>query len=307
MGEAAVVSFAAQVVVPAAAVLLLFSLGLTLDRSELVRLVKRPRGLAIGLLARWVVVPGVAVLLCLLDHPAPSTALGLLLVASCPLATPAPALVRAAAGDTSLAVALTAATNLASAITLPLLLSVGAALLGIQGRVEASALGGMALRVGALVIVPTVLGMGLRRARPGLAAWVEPRVTPFAAALLLPIVGLVLFSARESLGPSLAESGGLALGLNLVSLGVTVLLARGARLSRGETAAVLLGAGLFNFGLDVFVSLTLLGDVRILLPGIAYGALMWASAAGIVGWGRRSRPLYPVQSDAEPGRQARIG
>ena len=82
---------AVQVVVPAAAVLMLFALGLTLDGAQLARLFQQPRALLIGLACRWLVVPGLAVALCLLDRPAPHIALGLLLVASCPPATPAPA------------------------------------------------------------------------------------------------------------------------------------------------------------------------------------------------------------------------
>src|SRR5215470_11979625 len=125
-----------QVVVPAGAALMLLALGLTLDPAQLVRLLETPRPLLIGLASRWVLVPGLAVAICLLDTPPPPIALGLLLVASCPVATPGPALVRAGDGDTALAIALTATTNLASAVALPVLFSVGALLVGSDGRVE---------------------------------------------------------------------------------------------------------------------------------------------------------------------------
>lgn len=72
-------------VVPAAAALLLLALGLTLDVSQLGRLVARPRPLLLGLVAGWLVVPAAAVVLCRLAHPAPATALGVLLLACCPL------------------------------------------------------------------------------------------------------------------------------------------------------------------------------------------------------------------------------
>lgn|GEM_PF-6893886 len=281
---------ATQVVVPAAALLLLFALGLTLDLSHLGRLVQRPRPLLLGLLARWLVVPATAVALCRLAHPAPATALGILLLACCPLATPVPALVRAAGGDTALGVALTAVTNLSSAVTLPVLLSATTTLAGVRGRVESAALLSVALRVGALVVVPTVLGMLLRRSRPELARWAEPRVTPVALVLLVPIVGLVLVSARESLVPSLLESGGLAVALNVLSLGGTAVVLRLARLTAAEAVPILLGSVLFNFGVDAFVSLTLLRDPRVLLPGIACGLMMWLSGAAVVALARRARP-----------------
>lgn len=294
---------AVQVVVPAAAVLMLFALGLTLDGEQLSRLLQQPRGLLIGLASRWLLVPSLAVAICLLDRPAAPIALGLLLVASCPPATPAPALVRAGGGDTALGIALTATTNLASAVMLPLLLSVGSVLVGIEGRVDPASLARVALRIGALVIVPTLLGMALRRGRPALARRLEPRVTPFALVLLVPIIVLVLVSSREVVVPSLIESGAVAIQLNLLALVGAALLARIGRLPSGETLAVVVNASLFNFGLGAFVSLTLLGDPRVFVPGISYGALMWLTAAPVAAWARRAA----LRRRAGPVGQGAIG
>jgi bile acid:Na+ symporter, BASS family len=294
---------AVQVVVPAAAVLMLFALGLTLDGAALARLLQQPRGLLVGLASRWVLVPFLAVAICLVDRPSAPIALGLLLVASCPPATPAPALVRAGGGDTALGIALTATTNLASAVVLPLLLSVGSVLVGIEGRVDPASLARVALRIGALVIVPTLLGMALRRGRPALARRLEPRVTPFALVLLVPIIVLVLVSSRAVVVPSLVESGTLALELNLAALVGAALLARIGRLPPGETLAVVVNSSLFNFGLGAFVSLTLLGDPRVFVPAISYGALMWLTAAPVAAWTRRAAG----RRRGEPAGQGAVG
>ncbi|HEY1335053.1 MAG TPA: bile acid:sodium symporter [Myxococcaceae bacterium] len=245
--------------------------------------------------------PGLAVAICRLDAPASPIALGLLLVAACPPATPAPALVRIGGGDTALGIALTAATNLSSAVMLPLLLALGSLLVGIDGRVQPSSLARVVLRIGALVIVPTLLGMALRRARPALARQLEPRVTPFALVLLVPTIVLVVVSSRELVIPALVESGALALELNVLALVGASLVARLARLDPGETLAVVVGSGLFNFGLGAFVSLTLLGDPRVFVPGVAYGALMWLTAAGMTAWTRRvALRRAPVSASPSP-------
>src|SRR5262249_43020724 len=155
------------------------------------------------------------------------------------------------------AIALTATTNLASAVVLPLLVSVGSVLVGIDGRIDPASLTRVVLRIGALVVVPTLLGMALRQVRPALGRRLEPKVTPFAMVLLVPIVVLVLVSSREVVVPSLVESGALALQLNLLSLAGAAILARLGGLAPGETLAVAATSGLFNFGLGTFVSLTL--------------------------------------------------
>ena len=281
---------ATQAVVPAAAALMLLALGMTLDSAHLGRLVERPRALALGLLVRWFVGPAIALGLCALARPPEPVALGLLLVACCPLGTPVPAMVRACRGDVPLALLLTALTNLASPVVLPGLLSVGSILLGLEGTVRPGALGSTALRIGTVVLVPTALGMAIRRRRPALARRIEPKVTPFAVVMIALIVAMLLVTSREHVVTSLVRSGALALGMNLLAIGLAALLGLGARLEREERVSLLLGAGLFNFGLHAFVSLTLLKDERVLMPAIAYGILMWASATGVAAWARRSSP-----------------
>ncbi len=280
-------SLAGLVIAPVAAALILFALGLTLEPAALRRLATNPRLLLVGLAARLLVGPLVAVALCLAFRPPPLTALGLLLVAACPFGTPTAALTRAAGGDTALALALTAVTNLASGVTLPLLLLGGTHLAGVGAHLALPGLGGQGLVLGALVAAPTLLGMALRRARPALAARLEPRVTPLVLLLLLPVVAVLLFSVRERLGPSLAAAGGLALALNLGSMGLAALLALVARIDAAEGVVVVLGAGLYNFGLASFVSLTLLSEPQVFLPGIAYGLVMLGSAAAVASWAAR--------------------
>ena len=276
-----------QVVVPIAAAAILFLLGLSVDISDFRRLAQRPAPLIIGLLARLVLVPALAVGLCILREPAPTTALGLLLVAACPLSTPTAALVQVAYGDKTVALTLTAVTSLASAVTLPLLLDGTAHMLGVQAAVSLPAVGPAAVRVGLVATVPVLAGMVLRRARPLLAAWVEPRVTPLALVVLIAVVGAAIYTSKESILPSLAEAGGLALALNVLATALAWQLGRLAGLDWRERVSVALAAGLYNFGLAAFVSLSVFRDTRILLPGIAYGLLMWGSAAVVAAVGRR--------------------
>ena len=66
---------------------------------------------------------------------------------------------------------------------------------------------------------------------------------------------------------------------------------------------MVVNASLFNFGLGAFVSLTLLGDPRVFVPGISYGALMWLTAAPVAAWARRAA----LRRRAGPVGQGAIG
>lgn len=272
----------------AAAAAILFTLGLTLEPGAAGRLAARPRVLWVGLLARLAAGAAVALALVLALRPPPPLALGLLLVAACPAATPTAALVRAARGDTAAALALTALTNLASAVTLPALLGAGARLAGLGPGAAWAGFGEAALRVGALATGPTLLGLLVRHRWPAMSARLARRATPLLLALLAAGVGAALHGVRDRLPAALAEAGALALALNLAAVGLAALLARAARLRAPEAVAVVLAAGLHNFALGAFVAVSLLGEPLALLPGVAHGLLMWGSAAGVVAWGRRA-------------------
>lgn len=297
-------AFAIQVVIPLAAALMLLALGLTLDLAQILRLAEQPRALVLGLLVRWILGPAIAVGVCLLVHPPGPTALGLVLVGCCPLGTPVPAVVRAARGDVALGLALTAATNLASPVLLPLLLAAGSLVLGLEQSVRPGALGSTALRIAAVVMVPTVLGMAMRRSWPGFARAIEPKVTPFALVMIAAIVAGLLLTSREHVVASLVQSGAIALTMNVLALGVAMLLGRVARVAPAEQVAVVLAAGLFNFGLHAFVSLTLLRDARVLLPAVAYGILMWVTATGVAVRARRRGSGEPEVLASRTGQAA---
>ncbi len=277
---------AVQLVVPAATVIALFTLGLTLDVGSLTSVLTRPAGLLLGLAVAWLLLPCAAVAMCLAVRPAPPIALGTLVIAACPVATPAALFARVGDGDAMLALALTVVTSLASAVTLPLAVAIGASLVGGDAATGLH-VGRAVAGITAVATLPTAAGMALRRARPALAAAIEPRVTPFLLALLLVVFVAAVASQRASILPSLADAGLLALGLNLAAVGTAWPLARVARLPPPQAVAVALGAGLRNFALAAFVALTLLGDPSLLAPAIAYALLMWPSAVVVAGHGRR--------------------
>ena len=67
--------------------LILFGMGLTLTTEDFKRIAKRPIPVVLGTVAHYVIMPGLAWLLCMIFHLKGATAAGVILVGSCPSGT----------------------------------------------------------------------------------------------------------------------------------------------------------------------------------------------------------------------------
>ncbi|EHJ51718.1 bile acid:sodium symporter family protein [Streptococcus macacae] len=133
--------------------LILFGMGLTLKTEDFVRISKRPIPVILGTVAHYVIMPGLAWLLCLIFHLKGATAAGVILVGSCPSGTSSSVMAFLSGGDVALDVSIEVLSTLLAPLMLPLLLSL---LAGQYIAVPAVSLFLSTLRI---VVVPIVLGV----------------------------------------------------------------------------------------------------------------------------------------------------
>jgi BASS family bile acid:Na+ symporter len=101
----------------------LFGVALDIKVADFKGIVTAPRGTLIGLLAHSVLLPAVAFALTMILQPAPSIALGMILVASCPSGNISNFLVNYGRGNTALSVTIAAFSMLGSIFFTPFNLS----------------------------------------------------------------------------------------------------------------------------------------------------------------------------------------
>ncbi len=102
--------------------IVMFGVALDLRGEDFRRVVANPRPVLIGLLGHYVVFPAFTFLLVLVIRPAPSIALGMMLVASCPAGNISNFLVHLAKGNTALSVSISSASTVLSVVMTPLVL-----------------------------------------------------------------------------------------------------------------------------------------------------------------------------------------
>ena len=104
--------------------IIMFGMGLTLTLPDFALVVKRPLPVIVGVIAQYVIMPGVAFLLAKLLHLDPAIAAGVILVGCAPGGTASNVISYLAKGDVALSVTMTSISTLLAPFMTPLLTQV---------------------------------------------------------------------------------------------------------------------------------------------------------------------------------------
>lgn len=178
-------------------VLAAIMLGIALDTSvdDFRRALTKPKAMAVGIAAQFLLLPAVTFLLTLILSPAPSVALGMILVACCPPGNISNVLTHRAGGDVALSVSMTAVSNVLAIFFMPLNLAFWGSRSpetdALLQSVDLNALE-MVAQIALIIGVPFVLGIWAARKFPEIAAKAQPWVKngSLVALLILIVAGV---------------------------------------------------------------------------------------------------------------------
>jgi len=272
--------------------LVMFGIALDLELDDFRRLLRDPRGPAVGLVAQFLVLPWATLLLTLLIDPEPSIALGMLLVASCPGGNVSNFITHLAKGRTVLSVTMTAVSTAAALVMTPLNVS----LLGSLNPKTAPLLKAVALdplkMLGTVFVIlglPLTSGMIVSARLPKFAARARRPMVIFS---IVAFMSFIVFALRANFDYFIKYVGVVAV---VVALHNATALAAGyfagwiARLPEADRRAISVEVGIQNSGLG----LVLIFDFFAGLGGMAVVAAFWGMWHIIAGlalaffWSRR--------------------
>ena len=136
--------------------IIMFGMGLTLTLPDFALVVKRPLPVIVGVIAQYVIMPGVAFLLTKALNLDPAIAAGVILVGCAPGGTASNVISYLAKGDVALSVTMTSISTLLAPLMTPLLTKW---LAGQYMPVDAKA---MALAIVQIVLIPVIAGIVVR-------------------------------------------------------------------------------------------------------------------------------------------------
>ncbi|MBU1330062.1 MAG: bile acid:sodium symporter family protein [Gammaproteobacteria bacterium] len=223
--------------------LIMFGMGLTLKAEDFREVARRPLWVAIGVLAQFIIMPGLAWLLCkALALPA-EIAVGVILVGCCPGGTASNVMTWFARGDVALSVSITAVTTLLAPLVTPALIWL------LASEWLPVSFAAMFVSILKMVLLPIVLGLVVRRLlgeRVQLAVEVLPLVSVLS---IVAIVAAVVAASQARI----AESGLLIMAVvvlhNGIGLGLGFLAGRVFGLPLAQSKTLSIEVGMQNSGL----------------------------------------------------------
>lgn len=178
--------------------IIMFGVALDIRISDFLRLIRRPKILFVGILSQFFLMPALTFLLVYLLRPAPSIALGLIMVGACPGGNISNFLSKLAKANSALSVSLTAFATLVAVIMTPLNFHFWGSLYPpTQAILKEVSLDPQSLYklIGLILGFPLVLGMLIRHYQPMVADQVSRILKPFSIVVFIAFI-VVAFSGN---------------------------------------------------------------------------------------------------------------
>lgn len=264
---------------PVALGIIMFGLGLSLTVADFTRVAKQPKAVIIALVCQLLILPALCFGLVLLFQLPPVLAVGMMMLAASPGGTTANLYSHLFRGDVALNISLTALNSVIAVITLPLITNFAIGYfnpfddqLGLQWS--------KTLEVFAIVLLPVILGMIVRRLWPKFADGMDRPVRIISVIVLVIVIAGAVASNWALLVENFARLSLITIVFCLVSLAVGYWVPRLLKVGRRQAIAASFEIGIHNATLAIVIAQTVLGSVELSLPAAVYGVLMFFVAFG---------------------------
>ncbi len=236
--------------------LVMFGVALELKVDDFKAALRTPRALALGLIGHHVLFPAMTYVLVWILNPAPSIALGMILVSSCPAGHISNFLVHLSRGNTALSVSVSALSTAAALVMTPLNFAFWGNLhpvtSGLMRQVAMSPWEMLEVIV-LLLGVPLVAGMWVARRYPGFAQRIRK---PMKILSMLVLVGFIVGALAANFRHFLDYIQFVLLVVfihNLLALVSGYTLAAALRLPERDRRAITFEMGIQNSGLGLIL------------------------------------------------------
>ena len=266
---------------------IMLGMGASLTFKDFRIAFRKPQGILVGLLCQYVIMPFLGYLLAVLLGLPPALAIGLILMGCMPGGTTSNIFTYFSKGTLALSIMMTICSTLVAVAMVPVLLEFYSQLKGLPSEYTVPA--GNVAQVLVVLIVPTVIGMLLRKWNPNVGATVEllGGFLGIVVILFLVVTWVPRNHALLATTPFSVYFASVGLGLigMLLGFGLSRLLRQDPRRSR----TIALETGIQNGPLAVLiVLLTFQGDMQqqaLLIP-VLYSLFIVLTSSAVTVWFR---------------------
>lgn len=284
---------------------IMLGMGASMTPRDFLIAFRKPKGILVGLLSQFAVMPLLGFLLAMGLGFEQALVVGLLLIACMPGGTTSNVFAYFSKGVLALSIMMTVVSTLVAVVMVPVLLSFYGGLAGVSG--EYAIPPSNVAQILVVLLVPTVLGMVLRKLNPNVGATVEligsfmgVFVIIFLIATWVPRNYMLLL---ETPLPVYVAT----IGIGLLGMLFGYWVARGLAQDSNRARTISLETGIQNGPLAVLViTLTFSGQMQqdVLLIPVLYSLFIVLTSTAITIWYRRNATREALARDAAKVRTA---
>ena len=255
--------------------ILMFDLGLTLEMKDFQLVLRRYRSVLTGMIGQLIVLPALAWLIANLMGLNPIFTIGFVLIACCPGGSSSNIFSMLAKGDVALSVSLTAVSSIITLFTVPLIMQWTTSAVGESVGVTLP-VGNLLVQNLVTMLLPIVLGIGVRHWWPKAAARIERVLSRLAFPALMLLAGVFFVQHRTTIADNIMTLGTAVTLLLLAAIAVAAGLCYVFRLHTQERRTIIIEVGMQNAAQAIAIASSpfVFNDGRFAIPAIIYALMM---------------------------------
>ena len=267
---------------------IMLGMGASLTFKDFRIAFKKPQGILVGLLCQYGIMPFLGYALAVVLGLPPALAIGLILMGCMPGGTTSNIFTYFSKGALALSIMMTICSTLVAVVMVPLLLELYSQMKGLPSEYAVPA--GNVAQVLVVLIVPTLIGIALRKWNPNVGATIELLGGALGIFVILFLVATWVPRNHMLLATTPWQVYAAAIGLGLVGMLIGYLLSKGLRQDNRRSRTIALETGIQNGPLAVLiVLLTFSGEMQqqVLLIPVLYSLFIVLSSSAVTIWFRR--------------------
>lgn len=278
---------------------IMLGMGASMTPRDFLIAFRKPKGVLVGLLSQFAVMPFLGYLLAVALNLPPPLIVGLLLIACMPGGTTSNIFAYFSKGVLALSIMMTTVSTILAVVMVPLLLSFYSGMAGVTGDYVIPAAN--VAQVLVVLLVPTALGMVLRKVNANIGATIELIGSFMGVVVILFLIGSWVPRNYQLLLDTPVHVYFATISIGLVGMLFGYWVARGLAQDTNRSRTISLETGIQNGPLAVLViTLSFAGDMQqeVLLIPVLYSLFIVITSTFITLWYRRSATREALARDA---------
>ena len=258
-------------------IVLMFLLGIDLDRKAFANVAKQPKAVLLGMVGQIILLPMIAFAVAWALKLPPIYFMGLVLVACCPGGSSSNVFSMLAKGDVALSVTLTALSSIITLFTLPLIMGVVADFVSSTNEHDIQLpVGKLFMQNIVMLFVPLLAGSLFRKVKPNAAAKVARVLGKLAFPALMTLAAVFFLQYSSEIADNFAVLGASGALLILLAMLCSGGLSRMSGAGKAVRRTIVIEVGMQNAAQAIAIASSpfIFNSGEMALPAIIYALLM---------------------------------